>query len=408
MGLDSNFKAYLRSTHAKSVLNDAPQEPPGAMIVDVMCILHQWSGQSDKADDLFSYVWRTITFGAHPDCVVVACFDHLAEMPRTKEPEFEKRHVAKAEMGRDFIQKSLAEGVVPSPWRDVLASRDGRTEVLAAMCRSMHSRYANEGRTFARLVTHGAGRRGAVESDRDGRSESEVEWASVPMLGEGDVALAFWAIRLRNSLGDKHIYIRTVDTDLVGIAMLHKLEHTFVVLNAWNRTERRMDFTFVDVTALKASVKKELGMRPIEFVVCAIMRGCDFVERCVRGMPEWGPYMIACSTHLKTSTLDGKRSSTLFTRTGDQFVLEAGTAIRMLHSVTCKGGKRERSKVTATQDTLRRVFWSVSYWTLAPEGRAHLVDPLSGKFGWELNNEGKVVISASKTVVGGKMSLNLV
>lgn len=96
--------------------------------------------------------------------------------------------------------------------------------------------------------------------------------------------------------------MRTVDTtDIVALCLLHRMPALYVVLTAWNRATKRMDTAFVNVEELAACIEKSGGVSVPDFVMCSILRGTDFVDRCVRGAPEWGAYMRACAAHLRTT-----------------------------------------------------------------------------------------------------------
>ena len=198
--------------------------------------------------------------------------------------------------------------------------------------------------------------------------------------------MVYWARRLRrHTEGD--ILMISVDTDLVALAALHASARTWVCLH-----HRSAGTLAVDVAALAGAVTSRLGMSVPDFVFVCVSRGTDFTERAVRGAPAWGPYVRACADYLKTARaviMDEECSR-----------LDASAAVRMLRSAAV--GKR--ASFTADQAWMRRALWTVAYWKRAPAGGGADVDPLCGRFGWEIAAQGAVVASAA-TLKGGIITI---
>lgn len=379
MGLDAQFKQYLQSEFPDAVPGAPSLGSPAAIICDCMCALHQWRAREDSTlSTLADYLWRQCTTGATSATAVVLCFDRQADTPRPKDLEHQRRAACETRFVKSEVAAMLERDQLPVPWSDAMADRDVRSCVVQALAEKMGAYFAEFGACVRKIIVHGAYPEAhAYSRARDGspRHARCDACAQAKLLGEGDIAIIYWMLRLRKHC-DGDIIIQTVDTDMVPLAAMHAAPRTFVVLKHFDRKAGSMVSTVVDAHQLACAVPRQLGISLDDFVCVCITRGTDFVQRAVHGAPAWSPYVRACASYLRenrTRLVEGDR-------------LDVTAAYRMLHSAAA--GKRAR--VNTDQAYFARMLWNMAYWRLAPQGHGGLVDPMDGRFGWVATAEGGV------------------
>jgi hypothetical protein len=408
MGLAPDFKRYLEAEFPEAVRRETPGQP-AAQLLDGMVSLHQWSARDpgDGLAELADYVWHSLAAGSCPHTVLVACFDRQGDTPRPKDIEHGKRAKCGTAFETEDVEALLARGALPLPWHDALADRRARGAVVRALGARLLAMFAARPGAARELIVQGAGARAArALREEDGtctRSECEAS-GQAGLLGEGEVAMVYWARRLRERT-DGVILLLSVDTDLVALAALHASERTWVVLH-----HRATGVHAVDVAALTNAVARRLGLSAPEFVLVCISRGTDFSERAVSGAADWAPYVRAAAEHVRLERARAARESRAFELVSaacDR--LDAGVALRVLRA-TMAG--RKKAALKADQAWLARALWTLAYWKAAPEGRGDEVDPMAGVaedgraarcMGWQ--EQGGKVVEASAQLRGGVLRL---
>jgi hypothetical protein len=383
MGLDKDFKKYLEAEFPAALRPAAPQNP-AAVLVDGMVLLHRWSprdGGDATATGLAAFLWRAASAHAGVASVLVFCFDRQDATPRPKDLEHKKRTACGTTFDGPAVAALLEKrDELPAPWRDALADRQVRALVVAALADRLEAMFARGGPR--KLIIQGAAEaaRSAVRApDGSLRRAQCSASAAAGLLGEGEVAMVYWARRLAAHARGGDVVLLTVDTDLVALAAMHASPALWVELWSYSRSAGAPVTLAVNAGALASGVTQKLGISVRDFVCICATRGTDFVDRAVRGAPAWAPYVRACAAHLKathTSLLPDEQCARL----------DAGVAIRMLRAAALGG----RATVNVDQAFFQRLLWNMAYWQLAPQGRGGEVDPMCGKFGWRLDEHGAV------------------
>jgi hypothetical protein len=390
MGLDAKFKDFLRESFPSAVLPCPPDdEPPAVLIIDAMCILHQYSpyeNDEGSLQALGNYVWNNATASAGGSTTVVVCFDDQNDLPRQKELEYAKRPRPDNAQDPEELERMLLSGRTPAPWKSVVSDRDARGAIVRALRDALGAKFSERAfPQFKKLIVHGAGRRATVWSAApDGNSGIKIarseKSGNAELLGEGDISMIYWLNRLRLREPSGVAVIRTIDSDIIALALLHASPETYVALSHYDARERRPVHCVVDVWALAEEIpRKYKGATPELFVLAAIARKTDFVARLrperdgkpTGGLPAWPVWMTSCLTSLVTLSSPLEMSS--------------ASIRKMLKTVPIRGG----GTILASAAHARRIRWNYTYWLTAPRGEACLVglDPFSNGWAFEADGE---------------------
>jgi hypothetical protein len=106
-----------------------------------------------------------------------------------------------------------------------------------------------------------------------------------PNLGEGDLAVVFAGNFVRQEIGVQSVCIETIDSDVIGISMLHSF------LGLYVHTRYKNTHHVFDIQALVEAIPKTIGYEAATFVRLAISRGTDFHGPCIKGIGDWNDYM---------------------------------------------------------------------------------------------------------------------
>jgi hypothetical protein len=105
--------------------------------------------------------------------------------------------------------------------------------------------------------------------------------------GEGDLACVYAAHVLRNETGASRVRIRTVDTDLLAIGLLHSFQGLYI------HTHFRDKHDVFDMHVLARIIVTDMQMSVDAFVALCVLRGTDFSSATIRGIADWNVYMLA-------------------------------------------------------------------------------------------------------------------
>ena len=250
------------------------------------------------------------------------------------------------------------QGVLPGEtWEDALADRDARAALTRALAEALVQLFAQRG-SFRKLIVHGAwnAARAYARGGAPHRWKECEKSAAAELLGEGEVAVAFWARRLAARAAGSPVVMRTVDTDLVLVGALHAAPGMMVQLQHFDRRTRTMVRVTIDAAALAAAVQRALKISLHDWALICISRGTDFVGRGVHRAPAWPRYVEVCSGFLQDARASLVRDE----------ALDVTLVSRMLHSAARAG---KGGAVAADGAWVSRARWNLEYWMLAPAGQ---------------------------------------
>jgi len=282
MGLAAGLKKYLEEKFQDAVTTyegrgyDCKAE---AIVIDAMCFLHSFYFDIDcntnVIDQLFDFFFALIT----KHHTVAIAFDQFTTTPTEKHAEWAKRPQPTERIRREtFIELVNQRKLSPAQLKNVIADRELRDLLNTYIAQALFYRM-NPSQT---LYVMGADDVTLMASNDIVTRRPDL---TRPNLGEGDLAVVFLANVLRVEHPVRTVSIETIDTDVIGIAMLHSFPGLFI-----HTTYKRTHHVF-DVHALVEHVPRALGYDTRTFVLLLISRGTDFNSGLIKGMGDWGVYL---------------------------------------------------------------------------------------------------------------------
>jgi hypothetical protein len=389
MGLAPAFKQYIRAKFPECVSTDA-LAPVEGVVVDVMVILHSFKPDTmsempsgrQLCDRLFYAVWEY----EH----AVFCFDNTAQTPINKAIEWAKRADGAAvpadveptkPMDPAALDDALSRHELPDDFNAFLADRKLRMKVCEYLQDEMFRRMRMGGpaSTLVSMAVLGAR---DVPSAAYWNKDDTLEIVSrsdltAPMMGEADVSCISAAMYLR-AIGANRVHVRTVDSDLVAVALLHAFPGMFISLPVFDRKKHELAHYSVDVHALANAAPKAYGVCIQDFVVILLSKKTDYTRASIMQLGEWCKYVAVCVQALKM------QQEPLYD--ADDATLDLLVMHRMFLGATV--GQRKNVKIAYGIKSwhLNRLAWVFWYYTLAPSMKtaSKSLDPV--QWGWTVKD----------------------
>jgi hypothetical protein len=374
MGLHCDVKKYLKVRFPNAVNLRAPTVKCEVQIVDFMWLLFKFFPDEDAVGaDLIDFFWRPIErFFQAGGFVYVCVFDAAKHVPNAKAEEHRRRYGAIAEEDRVQLENSACDDKnLPTPWRAALADSEVRRATCAYICEGLRKRFNANATKLTGKQMYVSGLADVVLRFDDSGSSPSKEYSAAAFIGEGDLAVAYWAQQFHN----RPTIVRVLDSDQIPILQLRASIGTRrAPLFVWLVSPKRdpeapphgyggmpsEGFTLVDVLVLNAAVV-EAGMRVEEFCYQIICQKTDFVDKVIHNLG-----VAATLTGLEKHPSHGiivtaSNASFDATRVKESFKRAA------LHS------KRKRAEIRndERQDSdveFRRAWWTLCYWSFGWEG----------------------------------------
>jgi hypothetical protein len=178
------------------------------------------------------------------------------------------------------------------------------------------------------------------------------------------------------------VEIRTVDTDLVAIAMLNSFDGLDVCLTY------KQESLYVNVQALCQAMCAAYGLTVHEVVLAIFSRGTDYVEASLTFFRDWNEYLTCLATNLGAAPAGQLQ---LCAAVRAPVASAAGVDLRRLHAAlgaTSASKKRSVLKYSANDGHLSRLAWQLLYSARVPLGGGEGLEP--ERFGWA-RHEGRTV-----------------
>jgi hypothetical protein len=383
MGLAADFKKYVAATHGDCVRpspGQAGYEPPDAVVVDVMVLLHSFSVRSSEEAPARRLA-ETVMHSVADAPVAAMCFDVSASTPPAKSLEWAVRPAPAVHVSAADVHAALEHEQLPD-FPSLLASREART----VLCRWLVQRAAELLRWDRTLLVLDDGAPTVYATTATGeRSATPRPDLARPLHGEADISCIFAARTLHGEWRARLVECITVDTDLVLIGALNAFDGLRVRLHHFDRATKLPVFLTVDCSALAVAGPARYGLDIMEWAALIASRGTDYVHGgVIRGVGDWDVYMTGCAEALR----DVRRSRGNAPLVSDQRVETA--ALHTTFVAASSRLKRSKLKYEADDGTLARLAWHVLYMRHAPmrggEG-LHCLD-----FGWMLDQNNAVAL----------------
>jgi hypothetical protein len=375
MGLHCDVKKYLRARFPSAVNARVPAVKCEVQIVDLMWLLFKfYPDEHGVGADLIDFFWRPIErFFQNEGLVYVCVFDAAKHVPNAKAEEHRRRYGAIAEEDRVPLEKIACDDEnLPTPWRAALADSSVRRATCAYICEGLQKRFKAHATKLAGKQMYVSGLADVVLRIDSSGSAPSKEYSAAASIGEGDLAVAYWAQQFHN----RPTIARVLDSDQIPILQLRaSIGARRAPLFVWLVSPKRdpeipphgyggmppEGYTLVDVLALNAAVV-EAGMRVEEFCYQVICQKTDFVDKIIHNLG-----VAATLAGLEKHASNG----ILVTASAASF-----DAVRVKESFARAAlqSKRKRAEVRndARQDSdveFRRAWWTLCYWSFGWEGK---------------------------------------
>ncbi len=371
MGLHPDVKTFLRSRFPSSVGDAIPREPCEVLVCDHMWILFRFSPDGESTgEDLVDFVWGPILkFFRGGGSSYVCVFDVPERVPIAKAEEHKKRYAAKS---HEKPSGACSRSSLPSPWHAALADRETRAELCAYVSTGLAERFRGLGDEMRDKELLVSGVRNEVVRARAGGVETCPEHAAVAAVGEGDLAVAYWA----QHYSTRTVVARVLDSDQIPILMLRaNLSERRSPLYVWLVSPKRPGegegqhgyrgfpperHTLVDVLGLNAEIRKTNA--PVEeWVYWIIAQKTDFTNKIVQNLGVT-PTLAALEEGV------GARRHPIITVNGSRATCDA-EEIRRSFRDAAGNSKRKRAAIAKDADVeFRRAWWTLLYWSYGWEG----------------------------------------
>jgi hypothetical protein len=368
MGLHADVKKYLRGRFPEAVNAEIPKETCDVQIVDLMWLLFKFFPDDDaNGHTLIDFFWNPIErFFDAGGKVYVCVFDAPGLVPIAKAEEHKKRYGGVAV--EPLESHACDDNVLPAPWRAALANRSVRATVCAYVADGVLRRFTEAKSRFPKRELYVSGLAGRVDRADDSGIVHTDNHAAVTRVGEGDLAVAYWAQQYH----DRATIVRVLDSDQIPILQMRAhIARRRAPLFIWLVTPRKqgvdlpyhgytsMPFeahTLVDVPALNQAVTRA-GLRVEEFCFQVICQKTDFVDKVISNLGV-EPSMVALE----------KNASHAITVTASAARFDA-TLVKQSFSRAARSSKRKRAEVRADGDVeFRRAWWTLCYWSFGWQG----------------------------------------
>jgi hypothetical protein len=291
------------------------------------------------------------------------CFDNAAETPISKHVELGKRSRSDVRVSPDELTAMLDTGVITN-MHSVILSRGARELLCERIAQGLLSNHQE----FDTLFVFGCG----TPRERVGGVIRERPDLAQTMHGEADIACVYASHILRKATSSTagpgpRVEIRTVDTDLVAIAMLSAHSNMHVSLSYQSTVLN------VDICALREAMCAQYNLNVHELVLALFSRGTDYVERSITFLADWHDYMTRLAAGMRRSQAP--------------LASAAGVDLGRLHEamVSASASKpRSKLKFTPHDGHLLRLAWQLMYSARAPLYGGAGLDPTL--FGWAVRD----------------------
>lgn len=385
MGLHPDVKKYLKARFPNAVNTKIPSEVCENQICDLMWMLFKYRPEeTSTGTDLVDFFWRPVEqFFTGGGNTYVCVFDTPQHVPVAKSEEHKRRYGgARPE---PLTSETCDETRLPTPWHAALACRKTRADIVYFVCDGLSKRFSLHASRFKdrTLILSGASAHVRIV-DRGGERVME-DHAAVASVGEGDLAVAYWA----QHFNDAPTVVRVLDSDQVPILQLRAyLANRKQPLYVWLVTPKRPenleyhgytpmpfeDHTLIDVLELNRDVERA-GLRVEEFCFQVICQKTDFVDKVISNLG------VQPSLAALEKNASGAIRITASAAKCDAEAVKKSFRSAALHS------KRKRAEVRTDGDVeLRRAWWTLCYWAYAWRGK--LPDPLTPRRAFGFDEKG--------------------
>ena len=167
---------------------------------------------------------------SHKEYLAVLCFDQHEYTPSPKSIELKSRDNRSQSSGQSedpvIDSDRVMDDVLPSPWALVLKERSVRSVVCEYLRKKITERFRNDSvPQNMSIAVYGAGEDPAVFKKQTKDQVLCVETHTMsdlnPHIGESDISMVAFSLKLQRTFDLEKIVISTVDTDLVAIMLLN-------------------------------------------------------------------------------------------------------------------------------------------------------------------------------------------
>lgn len=385
MGLHPDVKKYLKTRFPNSVNSKIPSEMCENQICDLMWLLFKYRPEeSSTGSDLVDFFWRPIEqFFIGGGNAYVCVFDTPQHVPVAKSEEHKRRYGGG---GAEPLESNACdEQSLPHPWHAALACRTTRAKIVSFITAGISQRFVLHTRRFKgrSLIISGANAHVRLIDDEGERVMDEH--TAVADVGEGDLAVAYWA----QHFNEAATVVRVLDSDQIPILQLRAhLANRKHPLYVWLVTPKRPedleyhgytpmpfeDHTLVNVLGLNDEVRAS-GLRVEEFCFQVICQKTDFVDKVISNLG------VQPSLAALEKNASGAIRVTASAAKCDPEAVKKSFRSAALHS------KRKRAEIRTDGDVeLRRAWWTLCYWAYAWRGK--LPDPLTPRKAFGFDEKG--------------------
>ena len=292
-------------------------------------------------------------------------------VPNAKAEEHKRRYGGNLEENLALTVSACDDNTLPTPLRAALADRRVRAAVCAYISTGLQNRFiASAGLLCDRRLYISGLANVVIRCDSAGAGVSE-EHAAVTLIGEGDLAVAYWA----QQFFDRPTIARVLDSDQIPILQMRasigaRRAPLYIWLVSPKRDQDQPEheysampseaFTLVDVLALNAAVVAA-GLRVEEFCYQIICQKTDFVDKIIHNLGV-GQTLAA----LEKNATGGVRV-TASAATCDATLVKTSFARAALYSKRKRAEVRDDDRQNSDVE-FRRAWWTLCYWSFGWEG----------------------------------------